>query len=134
MFNEIEAPALRQFSGQIGQLASRFSGGGEGRGAMSSRNSSGFQNSSSAAASDFASQLQSNRMNLQRQAIMDLMGLSGDLLEKQPYGLYQKPQKEKRNYGGLIGAGLGGAIGAFGGPVGAVAGAQMGHQIGQAFT
>ena len=118
MFNEIEAPALRQFSGMQGQLASRFSGMG-----MGARNSSGHMNTQNAAASDFASQLQSQRQGLQRQAIMDLMGLSGDLLEKQPYGLYQKPQKEKRNYGGLIGAGLGGAIGAFGGPVGAVAGA-----------
>ena len=52
-FNQIEAPALKQFGALQGNIASRFSGlGGTG-----SRNSSGFQNKMNTAASDFAQQL-----------------------------------------------------------------------------
>ncbi len=52
MFNQLEAPALKQFSGLQGNLASRFSGMG-----MGGRNSSGFQNTMNSAASDFAQQV-----------------------------------------------------------------------------
>src|SRR5438445_13483210 len=45
-FGEMEAPALQQFSGLMGGLASRYSGAG-----MGARRSSGFQNESSSAAS-----------------------------------------------------------------------------------
>lgn len=92
LFGEIEAPALKQFSGIQGNLASRFSG----MGSFGGRRSSGFQNSSNAAASDFASQLQSNRQGLQRQAIQDLMGMSNNLLSQKPYEnfLIKKDQKE----------------------------------------
>lgn len=104
-FDEMEAPALRQFNELQGNLASRFSGMG-----MGARKSSGFQNASNAAASDFASQLQSNRQNLQRQAIMDLMGLSSNLLQQKPYttGLAEKRQKQNSflqslgSFGGMI--------------------------------
>lgn len=89
-FNQIEAPALRQFNGLQGGLASRFSQGGGGPGAMSSRHSSGFQNSANQAASDFAGQLQGNRQNLQQQALHDLMGYSNELLGQQPYSLNEK--------------------------------------------
>lgn len=84
LFEEIEAPALRQFGGIQGNLASRFTGFG-GQGSLSSRRSSGFQNSMNAAGSDFAQQLQANRQNLQRQAISDLMGFSNKLLSQRPY-------------------------------------------------
>ncbi len=84
LFDEMEAPALRQFSGLQGGIASRFSGGGGGPGAMSSRRSSGHQNTQTAAASDFAQQLQSNRQNLQRQASLDLRGLTSELLGYKP--------------------------------------------------
>ncbi len=40
IFDEIEAPAHRQFQGAIGQLASRFSGG-SGRGSLGTRHGSG---------------------------------------------------------------------------------------------
>jgi len=95
LFNEMEEPALRQFNQLAGGLASRFSGGGGGQGAMSSRRSSGFQNAGSAAASDFASQLRSQRQNLQRQAIMDLQGISSQLLDKRPFErtITEKPKK-----------------------------------------
>ena len=54
----MEAPALKQFSGLQGNLASRFSGMGSG-----ARRSSGFQNTSNQAASDFAQQLQANKQD-----------------------------------------------------------------------
>lgn len=79
-FNQMEAPAMRQFQGLQGQLASRFSGMG-----MGGRRSSGFQNTMNQASSDFAQDLQSRRQGLQQQAIRDLMGLSNDLLGQRPY-------------------------------------------------
>lgn len=113
LFDEMEAPALRQFNGLQGQLASRFSGMGSG-----ARRSSGFQNAAGAQASDFAQQLQSRRQGLQRQAIQDLMGMSSDLLGQRPYEqfLVQKPQKPgfwQQLLGGLSG-GVGQAAGAAG--------------------
>lgn len=121
-FAEMEAPALRQFNELQGNLASRFSGMG-----MGGRKSSGFQNASNAAAQDFASQLQSNRQNLQRQAIMDLMGLSESLLNQRPYetGLAQKRPKQNSALEFL--GSLGGALPGFftGGGEGAMQGANM---------
>jgi len=131
-FGEIEAPALRQFNELQGGLASRFSG----MGSFGGRNSSGFQNTATAASSNFAQELQAQRQGLQRQAIQDLMGLSGDLLGQRPYQrtLTQKPQKESSGFGGILGAGLGG-IGGFlaGGPAGAFKGAQLGYGVGSGF-
>lgn len=79
MFNQLEAPALRQFGELQGNIASRFSGMGTG-----ARRSSGFQNTMSQAGQDFAQQLQSQRMGLQRQAMQDLMGFSQMLMGQQP--------------------------------------------------
>lgn len=92
-FQQMEAPALRQFSGLQGGLASRFSGMG-----MGARNSSGFQNTSNAAASNFAQQLQSNRQGLQRQALQDLMSMSGNLLQQQPYENFLEKKQHKQPF------------------------------------
>jgi hypothetical protein len=91
LFSEMEAPALRQFSGLQGNIASRFSQGG-GAGSLGSRRSSGFQNTMNQASSDFAQDLQSKRQSLQQQAIKDLFGMSNDLLNQRPYEqfLYEK--------------------------------------------
>lgn len=129
-FDEMEAPALRQFNELQGGLASRFSGMG-----LGGRQGSGFRNASNSAAQDFASQLQSNRVNLQRQALMDLMGYSDMLLNQKPYeiGLAEKRQKQS-GWGGLFGAGIGAAGGFFaGGPSGALQGAQLGYNFGSSF-
>ena len=113
-FEEAEAPALRQFGQLQGQLASRFSGQG-----LGGRQSSGFRNSGSAAASDFAQQLQSRRMDIQRQAIMDLHGLSNDLLGQRPYDqfLVQNQQKQPSFGKQLLGSFAGGAGQALGSSV-----------------
>jgi len=122
MFGEIEAPALRQFSALQGNLASRFSG----MGGLGARKSSGFQNTMNSAASNFAQELQSNRKNLQRQAIMDLMGLSNQLLEQRPYENFMI-KKQQSPWAGILGKLAGavpGALAGFmsGGPAGAAMG------------
>ncbi len=132
-FDEREAPALRQFNELQGNIASRFSGMGTG-----GRHSSGFQNTMNQASSNFAQDLQSKRQDYQRQALMDLMGISKELLGERPYdrALFQKPQKQQSSggWGGAIGAGLGG-IGGFlaGGPAGALSGARVGYGVGSGF-
>ena len=98
LFGEIEAPALKQFAGLQGNIASRFSGGGGGRGAMSSRRSSGFQNTMNTAAQDFASQLQQQRQGLQRQAIQDLRGMTNDLLGQRPYENFLTKKEHKQPF------------------------------------
>lgn len=109
MFEEQEAPALRQFSGLQGNLASRFSG----MGTTGARRSSGFQNASNQAASDFAQDLQSRRQQLQQQAIQELMGLSSNLLGQRPYEQFLVPKQKgflESLFGGLssgVGMGLG---------------------------
>ncbi len=109
-FDQMEAPALRQFSGLQGNLASRFSGGGNGGQGRSlgSRHSSGFQNTMNSAASNFAQELQGNRQNLQRQALNDLMGFSNELLGQKPYENFMT-KKQESPWAGIVGK-LGGAI------------------------
>ena len=135
LFQEMEAPAMRQFSELAGGLANRFSTG-SGRGSLGTLRSSGFQNTGTAAASNFAQDLASRRQGLQRQAIVDLMGLSHTLLGERPYERFfsKKPEEQGSGWGGAIGAGLGG-LGGFlaGGPAGALTGATVGYKAGSAF-
>jgi len=130
MFNQIEAPALKQFSALQGQLGSRFSGMGTG-----AQKSSGFQNTMNSAAQDFAGQLQSQRQSLQQQALQDLMGFSNQLLGQKPYEQFLTQKQNKGSgWGGLLGSALGGLGGFFaGGPTGALQGANLGYGIGSQF-
>ncbi len=130
LFNEIEAPAMRQFNELQGNIANRFSGMGSG-----ARRSSGFQNANSSAASNFAQDLQSRRQGLQQNAIKELMNMSRDLLHEQPYENYLiKPQPKQSFWQKLIGGAApvaGAALGGFlGGPAGMAAGSQFGSSIG----
>lgn len=133
LFNQMEAPAVRDFNTQIGQLGSRFSGMG-----MGAQKSSGFQNTVTSAASQFSQDLQSRRQQMQQQAIMDLMGLSEHLLQQRPYDNFmikkqKKPSFLQNLFGGgsaLAGAGAGAY---FGGMQGAQLGGQIGGSFGQAF-
>lgn len=92
-FEEMEAPALRQFNELQGGLSSRFSGMGSG-----ARRSSGFQNTVNQASSDFAQNLSSKRQELQRQALQDLMGLSGQLLGQRPYEQFLIKKQQKKPF------------------------------------
>ncbi len=94
LFNEMEAPALRQFNELQGNMASRFSG----MGGTGARRSSGFQNSMSAAGSNFAQDLQGRRQELQRQAISDLMGMSNNLLSQKPYENFMVKKQHKEPF------------------------------------
>ncbi len=133
LFEDIEAPALRQQSALMGNVASRFSQGG-GQGSLSGRRSSGFQNTARENMSDFALQLQAQRQGLQRQAIMDLQGISNSLLQQRPYALQEAAPSRSSGWGGVFGAGLGATGGFFaGGPYGALQGAQTGYNIGSQF-
>lgn len=138
-FAEMEAPALRQFSELQGGLASRFSGmgGGGNQLGLGARKSSGFQNTMTSAASNFAQELQAQRQGLQRQALMDLMGISTNLLGQRPYDRFLVEKQQKQGgLGGALGALGGGALGFFGSggnPMLALQGAQMGYGIGSAF-
>lgn len=88
MFEQMEAPAMRQFQQLQGQNASRFSGMG-----MGARKGSGFSNYQNQATSDFAQDLSSQRMNLQRQALHDLMNMSSMLMGQRPFENYLMPEK-----------------------------------------
>lgn len=114
-FAQLEAPAMQQFQGLQGQLASRFSGFGSG-----ARKSSGFQNAATSATQDFASQLQSQRMGLQRQAIQDLMGYSNDLLNQRPYE--QSLIKKQNPWWQDAATSLAGGVGSVAGTVGGIYG------------
>ena len=105
-FGQIEKPALQQFGALQGNLASRFSGAG-------ARHSSGFQNTMNQASSDFAGQLQSQRQGLQRQALMDLLGISESLLGQRPYENFLMPKKQGflEQVLGVLGSGFGQAAG-----------------------
>lgn len=134
LFNEMEAPAMRQFNALQGNLASKFSGMGIG-----ARNSSGFINTANQAASDFSQDLASRRQELQRQAILDLQGLSRELLDQRPNEKFlikkQYPQQQPDQSGDILGgvfSGLAGAGAGFatGGIPGAVAGGAGGFYKG----
>ncbi len=104
-FEQMEVPAHRMFQGQLGQLASRFSGMGSG-----GRHGSGFQNSATAAASNFSQDLASNRQNLQRQALNDLMGLSNTLLNQRPQEKFLSQKQQKPDFWGQLIGGLAGQV------------------------
>ncbi len=127
-FSQLERPAIQQFAGVQSNMADRFSGAG-----LGNRRSSSFQNANTAANQNFAGQLQSQRLNLQQQAMRDLMGMSESLLNQRPYEnrLMEKDPK-KSFWDSILGGGLpilGAGIGGF---FGGLPGAQMGGSIGGA--
>lgn len=128
-FNQIEAPALKQFAGFQGNLASRFSG----QGGVGARNSSGFQNANTSAAQNFAEQLQSQRTGLQMNATQQLHQMSQDLLNQRPYEQYVYEQEQKQPaWKKLVGGALPIAGAAAGGFFGGWPGAKIGGSIGSA--
>lgn len=127
-YEAYEKPALRDFGALTGQLASRFSGmGGAGQGQASAgaRKSSGFQNIMGEQGASLAENLASNRMNLQRQAIQDLLGLSHTLMQTPTHEYMLAHKKEKPSlWKDLLGGAIGGlselggmAATAYGGPM-----------------
>lgn len=133
LFAESEAPAMRQFGELQGNIASRFSGMGRG-----ARGSSGFKNSMNQASSNFAQDLQSQRQNLQRQALSDLMGMSNQLLGQRPNEQFLTKKQHRPSFLESLIQGIspvaGAALGTyFGGPEGGKLGMQAGQAFGQGF-
>lgn len=128
LFAEMEAPAFRQFNQLQGQNASRFSGLG-GQGALSSRGSSGFQNTAGAQSSNFAQDLQARRQELMRQATLDLHNMSQGLLNNKPYSRWVDEEEPDQgwDWGGIAGATGGAILGSAGGPMGTLQGAATGY-------
>ena len=118
-FDEMEAPALRQFGQAQGALASRFSGASQGE--LSGRRGSAFQNASGGLASEFTQDLASRRQELQRQAIMDLMGLSESLLGQRPQEKFLVQKQKKQNpwadIAGKFAGAIPGALASFANPL-----------------
>lgn len=106
MWRGIEAPAMRQFAGLQGNIASRFSQAG-------GRRSSGFQNRMGQAGADLSERLQSNRMQLQNQAIQELLGMGKNLLSTNlsESFLAPKPKSFWQELGGSFAGGAGMAFG-----------------------
>jgi len=131
-FAEMEAPALRQFSEEQGNIASRFSGMGQG-----GRKSSGFKNTMNTAASNFAQDLAGKRNEKQMSAIEQLMQMSNMMMGQKPYENFLTKKDQGQGLGGWGGA-AGGILGGIGGflspmPGGAMAGAKLGYGIGSGF-
>lgn len=109
LFRQIEAPALKQFGGIQGNIASRFSGMGTG-----GRKSSGFMNTQNQAAQDFAGQLQSQRQGLMSQALKDLMGMSNQLLGQKPYDNFLvKEENPWADIAGKVAGSIPGAVASY---------------------
>jgi hypothetical protein len=135
-FDELEAPAWRQFQEAQGQLGSRYSQLAPG--ALSSQNGSGFKNAAGQLGSDFAMNLASRRRELQRQAIYDLQGLGTSLLSQRPVDralLERGEGKQKTAWGSAIGTVGGAVLGGFlsKSPQGAAVGATTGGLFGSGF-
>lgn len=120
-FNEMEAPAKREFQGILGEAGSRFSGLG-----MGARKGSGFNQHAGQLVSNFAQDLASKRMELRRQAIKDLMGMSNELLNQRPYerSLVQKEQNPWYGIAGQFAGAIPGALASYA-TGGGAAGAQQ---------
>ena len=106
LFDQLEAPAMRQFQQQIlPGIANRYVGSGIG-------NSSGMQNSFAGAGRDLAENLQSQRLGYQQNATQQIMGLMNLLLSHpaQQTGLVQK-QNIGYDLLKLLGSGVGMGIG-----------------------
>lgn len=116
LFEQMEAPAWRDFGAAQGQLASRFSGQAGSPRMMSSRNSSGFANEANQQSSNFAQDLQSKRLGLQKDAIQQMLGLGNSLLSQRPYNdkfVEHEPsfwEKILGSVGGGIGKGISGGL------------------------
>jgi len=98
MFNQLEAPAFSNYQKTLGDLGSRFAQFG-------GVDSSAFQNAVTGAGADLAQNLQSQRSQLQSDAISKLLGYSGQLLGQRPYEIVQQGQREGNagNIGNMLG-------------------------------
>ena len=122
IFEQTEAPMHNAFNAKLGDIGSRFAN-------MGAVGSSAFQNATSGAASQFAQELGANRVNLQKDALERLLGLSQNLLSQRPHENILQQKDQGFDWGGL----LGGLAGSFGGPALAGVGSAAGSYFGKKF-
>lgn len=98
LFEQLEAPAYSYFNKALGQIGSRFSGFG-------GRDSSSFENATLGSAEEFSKTLQSQRNQIQMDALEKLLGLSQGLLNQRPYQnlLQEKQPKQGFDWGSISG-------------------------------
>lgn len=89
-FEQLESPYYSALDRAGAQLGSRFSGLG-----MGGQQSSGFQNALAGQAKDLSELLGSQRMQLQQNAIRELLGLSQSLLGTPTFQNFLTPPKQK---------------------------------------
>ncbi len=136
-WEQLEAPAMRQFGQLQGNIASRFSGGGGqggGQAAGSLRHSSGFQNEMGEQAADLAERLQGQRLDYMNNASEQLRSLYHDLMSQDEYDTFITNKKKKQKWwqkAAGVALPIGGAIA--GGFAGGPAGASMGYTAGRSF-
>lgn len=99
-FEKIEAPLKREYGEMLGGLSSKFSGMG-----MGGQKSSGFQNTMTSAASNFAQELGAKRHGLKSQALKDLFEMSNMMMGQRPYetGLVEKGPSTMDKWMQLVG-------------------------------
>lgn len=107
-WQQLEAPALRQYQQLVGGIGARYSGLG-----MGAQKSSAFQNELSGTAADLAERLQGQRLGLQQNALNQLLSLYQSLIGTDTFDTMFLPKKKpfwQEFLGGMapgIGQGLG---------------------------
>ncbi len=114
LFKELEAPAYKNLEKGLAQTGNRFSQFG-------AQDSSAFQNALAGQSSELATNLQSRRGDLRREAIQALLGQSDQLLNAKPYENILEQQDQGFNWTKMLGELLPILLSAFG-PGGALAG------------
>jgi len=107
-FEQMEAPAMRQYQQLLGNIGARYSGMG-----MGAQKSSAFQNEMSSAASDLAERLQSQRLSMQQSAQEQLMNLFKSLMGEDLFDTQLMPKKSSfyKQFGLGMAPGMGQALG-----------------------
>lgn len=114
-WQQLEAPALRQYQQLVGGIGARYSGLG-----MGAQKSSAFQNELSGSAADLAERLQGQRMGLQQNALNQLLSLYQSLIGADTFENAFLPKKKPfwQELIGSLAPGVGAAGSQFGGMAG----------------
>ena len=123
-FAHLEQPALQNYEQALSKLGNRFANTGF------ASSSSPFQNAARGLGQDYANTLQSQRSQLQMDALTKLLGISQNLLGQRPYSIgveNQQPGGGWSDFGSKLGGALPGAIGSIlGSPFGSAGSAAGG--------
>ena len=124
LFEELEAPAHRDFQKTLGDIGTRFSH-------LGAQDSSYFENATAGEGAALAQNLQSQRLGLRQKAIESLIEKATSLLDQRPYtSTFEKKEKKGNPWWKALGTAGGAATGfLLGGPAGAAQGASTGYGL-----